>query len=136
MLFVLMENRVLLERSNAMKSLRSLVVVMAVLGIVAFAYLSFGAADEWANIEQQIRDAKTPADHQALAAFYAKEAQTAHQLHNKELIMRDAYAASRTMQEKGRPTEHCTVLADKYRDVAKEYEALAAMHKTMAEQLK
>jgi hypothetical protein len=49
--------------------------------------------------------------------------------------MRDAYAASRTMQEKARPTEHCTVIADKYRD-AKEYEALAAMHKTMAEQLK
>ena len=64
-----------------------------------------------------------------------KEAKTAHQLHNKHLIMRDAYAA-RTMQEKGRPTEHCTVIADKYRDVAKEYEALAAMHKAMAEQLK
>jgi hypothetical protein len=119
-----------------MKWSRSLITVMAVLGIVAFAHLSFGAADEWANIDQQIRDAKTPADHQALAAFYAKEAQMAHQLHNKHLIMRDAYAASRTMQEKGRPTEHCTVIADKYRDVAKEYEALAAMHKTMAEQLK
>jgi hypothetical protein len=126
-----------------MKWSRSLLTVMAVLGIVAFAYLSsgcaggkIGAADGWATIDQQIRDAKTPADHQALAAFYEKEAQTAHQLHNKELIMRDAYAASRTMQEKGRPTEHCTVLADKYRDVAKEYEALAAMHKTMAEQLK
>jgi hypothetical protein len=119
-----------------MKWFRSLVTVMVVLGIVAFAYLSFGAADEWANIEQQIRDAKTPADHQAIAAFYAKEAQGAHQLHKKHLAMRDAYAASRIMQEKSRPTEHCTVIADKYRDMAKEYETLAAMHKTMAEQLK
>jgi hypothetical protein len=119
-----------------MKGFRSLVAVMAVLGIVAFAYLSFGAADEWANIEQQIRDAKTPADHQALAAFYEKEAQAAHKLHNTHVTMEAAYAASRTMQEKGRPSEHCRVIADKYRDMAKEYEALAAMHKTMAEQLK
>jgi hypothetical protein len=41
-----MENRVVLERSNPMKWSRSLIAVMAVLGIVAFAYLSFGAADE------------------------------------------------------------------------------------------
>ena len=119
-----------------MKWLGSFVAVMAVLGIVPFAYLSFGAADEWANIEQQIRDAKTPADHQAIAAFYEKEAQAAHKLHKTHVTMEAAYAASRTMQEKGRPTEHCTVIADKYRDMAKEYEALAAMHKTMAEQLK
>ena len=119
-----------------MKWLGSFVAVMTVLGIVPFAYLSFGAADEWANIEQQIRDAKTPADHQALAAFYAKEAQAAHKLHKTHVTMEAAYAASRTMQEKGRPFEHCRVIAEKYRDMAKEYEALAAMHKTMAEQLK
>jgi hypothetical protein len=119
-----------------MKWLSSLVAVMAVLGIAAFVSLSFGAADEWAAIEQRIRDAKTAADHQALAAFYEKEAQAAHKLHNTHVTMEGAYAASRTMQERGRPTEHCRVIADKYRDVAKEYETLAAMHKAIAEQLK
>lgn len=119
-----------------MKWFRNFVAVMAVLGIVPFAYLSFGAADEWATIEQQIRDAKTAADHQAIAAFYEKEAQAAHKLHKTHVTMEAAYAASRTMQEKGRPVEHCRVIAEKYRDVAKEYETLAAMHKTMAEQLK
>jgi hypothetical protein len=119
-----------------MKCLRSFVVVMAVLGIVAFAYLSVGAADEHANIEQQIRDAKTSADHQAIAAFYAKEAQEADQLYKKHLAMRDAYGAIATLQEKGRAADHCAAIARKYQEVAKESGDLAAMHKTTAEQLK
>jgi hypothetical protein len=119
-----------------MKSLRSLVVVTAVLGIVAFAYLSFGAADEWTNIEQQIRDAKTPADHQALAAFYEKEAQKAHQLHNTHASMAAAYSAARSMERKDQAAGDMVFVAKKYQEMAKEYEALAAIHKTMAEQLK
>jgi hypothetical protein len=119
-----------------MQWFKSFVAVLAVLGIVPFVLLSFGAADEWTVIEQQIRDAKTAADHQAIAAFYEKEAQAAHKLHNTHVTMEAAYAASRTMQEKSRPTEHCKVIAEKYQDVAKQYESLAAMHKTMAEGLK
>jgi hypothetical protein len=119
-----------------MKWSRSFVAVMAVLGIVAFAYLSFGAADEWANIEQQIRDAKTPADHQALAAFYEKEAQRAHQLHTTHASMAAAYSAARSMERKDQAAGDMVFVAKKYQEMAKEYEALAAIHKTMAEQLK
>jgi hypothetical protein len=115
-----------------MKWLKSIVAIAAVLGSITMTYMAFGAADEWANIEQRIRDAKTPADHQAIAAFYEKEAQAAHKLHNQHVNMEAAYAASRIMQEKARPTEHCRVIAERYRDIAKEYETLAAMHKNLA----
>jgi Cu+-exporting ATPase len=96
----------------------------------------FGAADECANIEQQIRDAKTPAHHQAIVAFYDKEAKEAHQLHAKHLAMKDAYAKIPALQEKARAADHCDAIARKYQEMAKEYQTLAAMHKTMAEQLK
>ncbi len=119
-----------------MEWLKKTVVIVAVLGMVAFVYLPFSSADEWDDIQQKIRDAKTAADHQALAAFYEKEAQAAHKLHNTHVTMEAAYAASRIRQEKGRPTEHCRVIAEKYRDMAKEYETLAAMHKATAAQLK
>lgn len=36
--------------------------------------LPFGLAQPGDTIEQQIREAKTPADHQALATWYEKEA--------------------------------------------------------------
>jgi hypothetical protein len=119
-----------------MKWFRSLVAVMAVLGSIAFPYPALGAVDEWATIKQQIRDAKTPADHQALAAFYAKEAQMAHQLATRYLVMRDVLAAARATQEKSRAGEHWVFIAKKYQEKAKEYEIFAAMHTMMAEQRK
>jgi hypothetical protein len=86
----LREHRVLRERSDPTKRFRSLVAVIAVLGVDPFAYLSFGAADEWATIERQIREAKTAADHQAIAAFSEKEAQAAPKLHNTHVAMEAA----------------------------------------------
>jgi hypothetical protein len=107
-----------------------------VLGIVAFVYLPFSSADEWDDIPQKIREAKTPADYQALAAFYEKEAQKAHQLHNTHASMAAAYSAARSMQQKDQAGGDMVFVAKKYQEMAKEYEDLAAIHKTMAEQLK
>jgi hypothetical protein len=53
-----------------MKWLKNLLGVAAVLGLIAVAYLPFSSAGEWEHMEQKIREAKTPADHQAIAAFY------------------------------------------------------------------
>lgn len=108
----------------------------AALGIMAFAFLLFSSADEWADIRQKIREAKTPADHQGIAAFYEKEAQTAHQLHTKHLAMRDTYAAIPVLQEKRKAADHCETIAKKYQEMAKEYETLAAMHKSIDAQIK
>jgi hypothetical protein len=77
-----------------------------------------------------------PADRQALAAFYEKEAQTANQLATKHLITRDVYAAARAMERKDRAGEQCVFIAKKYQEMAKEHETLAAIQKMVAEQLK
>jgi hypothetical protein len=111
---------------------------VTVVGIITTAYLSFSAAGEWESIEQKIREAKTPADHQAIAAFYAQEAPAARELSAKYLLMREVYAAARAMERKDRAGEHYVFIAKKYKyqEMAKEYETFAAVHKTMAEQLK
>jgi hypothetical protein len=121
---------------SEMKWLRTIVTAVAVLGFVAVTSLSVGSAQPGDDIEQQIREAKTPADHQALAARYAKEAQAAQQLANKHFLMREVYAAARSMERKDRAGEHCAFIAKKYREMAKEYETLAAIHTMVAEQLK
>jgi hypothetical protein len=115
---------------------KSFVVMVAVLGVIAFVYAPFSFADEWADIPQKIREAKTPADHQALAAFYEKEAQKAHQLHTTHASMAAAYSAARSMQQKDQAGGDMVFVAKKYQEMAKEYESLAAIHKTMAEQVK
>jgi hypothetical protein len=83
-----------------------------------------------------IREVKTPADHQAIAAFYGNKAQEAHQLHTKHLAMWDAYAAIPALREKGEADAHCETIAKRYQETAKEYAALAAIHKNLAEEVK
>jgi hypothetical protein len=51
-------------------------------------------------------------------------------------MMRAVYAAARAMERKGQAGEHCAFVAKKYQEMAKEYEALAAIHSMVAEQLK
>lgn len=55
----------------------TIVVVVAVLGMVAFVSLPLGIAGEGKGIAQKVRDAKTPAEQQAIAAAFEKEAQAA-----------------------------------------------------------
>jgi len=95
-----------------------------------------GLAQPGDNIEQKIRQARTPADHQSLAVLYEKEAQTAYQLAAKYLPMRDVYAAACAGERKDRAGEPWVFIAKKYQEIAKKDEILAAMDKTMAAQLK
>jgi hypothetical protein len=124
------------RRSSLMTWLKNLLGVAVVLGIIAMASLPFSSAGEWEDIEQKIRQAKTPADHQAIAAFYEQEAQKARELSAKYLLRRDVYAAARAMERKDRAGEHYAFIAKKYQEIAKEDENLAALHKMMAEQRK
>jgi hypothetical protein len=120
---------------SEMKWLRTIVAAVAVLGFVAVISSSFGSAQPGDDIEQKIRQAKTPADHETLAAWDEKEAQATQQLACKHFLMRDVYAA-RAMERKDRAGEHCAFIAKKYQERAKEYETLAAIHRMVAEQLK
>jgi hypothetical protein len=115
---------------------KSIVVMAAVLGVIAFVYAPFSFADEWDDIPQKIREAKTPADHQALAAFYEKEAQKAHQLHTTHATMAATYSAARSMERHDQAGGDMVFVSKQYQEMAKQYEDLAAIHKTMAEQLK
>ena len=113
------------------------VVVVALLTIMELGYLPFGSAAEGKSIEQMIAEAKTPADHEAIAAFYEKEAQGARQKYAEHKKLADFYAATPALKTKsGTLFAHCNAAAAKYEEIAKEYEALAQMHKEMAKQTK
>jgi hypothetical protein len=121
---------------GGMRRWRTTLAAVAGMGLMVVISLPFGLAQPGDTIEQQIREAKTPADHQALAAWYEKEAQAAQQLASKHFMMRQVYAAARAMERKDQAGEHCAFVAKKYQEMAKEYETLAAIHRMVAEQLK
>jgi hypothetical protein len=127
--------RMLRAGKSGIRQWRTVVAVVAVLGLMAVLSLPFGSAQPGDDIEQKIRQAKTPADHQALAAWYEKEAQAAQQLASKHFMMREVYAAARAVQQKDRAGEHCAFIAKLYQEM-EEYETLAAIHGMVAEQLK
>jgi hypothetical protein len=123
-------------QQGGMRRWRTTLAAVAGLGLMAVLSLPFVLAQPGDTIEQQIREAKTPADHQALAAWYEKEAQAAQQLASKHFMMQQVYAAARAMERKDQAGEHCAFVAKKYQEMAKEYETLAAIHRMVAEQLK
>jgi len=107
-----------------------LVVAPALLVIAVMTGLpTMRAIAEDTNIEQMIENAKTPADHEAIAKYYdqqaAKDDEQA-QLHQQQV---KAYATNprlSTMQM------HCSRLIDLSKEEAKQNRALAHDHRMMA----
>ena len=81
--------------------------------------------------EAQIAAARTPADHEAIAAKYDAEAQAADEMVANHEAMAKAYKA---VGAKGTQSmaSHCNRLVAQYREAAKEYRALATEHRAMA----
>ena len=77
---ILEETRIMREQKGGMRRLRTILAAVVGLGLMVMISLPFSLAQQGDNIEQKIREAKTPADHQALATCYEKEAQAAEQL--------------------------------------------------------
>ena len=119
-----------------MKTWKIISAAVAMLAIVTLGYLPFGSAEEGKNIEQMIAEAKTPADHEAIAAYYEKEAQEAHQKHAEHQQMSDSYAKVPVLKTKTGAVAHCNTIAKNYEKIAKEYEALAKLHQEMAKSAK
>lgn len=117
-----------------MKMWKSIGIITTVLAIVGLGYIPSSSAGEKKSIEQMITGAKTPADHEAITAFYEKQAKMAHKKHEQHQKMRDLYHDNPALKAKHGVgfTEHCDGLAKKYEEMAKEYEAMAQMHKEMA----
>jgi hypothetical protein len=123
-------------QTNGIRRWRTIVVVVAGLGLMAVISPPDGLAQPSDNLELMISQANTPADHQALAAWYEQKEQAAQQLASKHLMMREVYAAARAMERKDRAGEYWAFVARKDREMAQEYETLAAVHRMVAEQLK
>jgi hypothetical protein len=132
--FTVEETHMKRARKSGMRRLGTIVAVVAVLGFLGVISPPTGLAQPGDTIEQNIRQANTPADHQALAAWYEQEAQAAHQLATRYFVMADVLAAARAVERKDRAGEHYVFIAKKYQEMAKEDEIFAAVHKTMAEQ--
>ena len=120
-----------------MKMWKSIVMAAVLLAIGALGYAPLGSAQEGKSIEQMITEAKTPADHEAIATYYDREAQAAHQKHAEHKKLADFYAATPALKTKsGTLFTHCSAAAKKYEEIAKEYEALAKLHREMAKMAK
>jgi hypothetical protein len=89
------------------------------------------------DIEQEIANAKTAADHEKIAAFYEGEATAAE----KDAEEHDRMAASYkkvggALIGKLHLDQHCADISKRYREVAKNTRDLAAAHREMAKQAK
>jgi Tfp pilus assembly protein PilX len=110
------------ERLRAKRGFILTVVMVTVLGVVGLVCLPLAGAGEGKSIAQKVRDAKTAADQQAIAAFFAKEAQAAQQRAKQHSELKDAYAAKPNMQTM---VSRCDVLVKHYQEIAEELETMA-----------
>ena len=119
-----------------MKTWKSIIIAVMFISIGAFgSTLASFAAEEGKAIEQMITAAKTPADHEAIAAHYEKEAQAAHAKHAEHQKMKEWYDKNPGLSKSGFGT-HCNLIAAHYDKTGKEYEALAKLHRDMAKAAK
>jgi hypothetical protein len=115
-------------------TMKSLVKMLSA-GAVAL-MLSGGA---WAANEDpvsaaQIEAAKTPADHEAIAAAYDREAARFDELAAKHVSMAKAYrtAAATNKGMRAAPMKmHCDKLVETYKTAAEENRQMAAEHRKM-----
>lgn len=119
-----------------MKTWKSIGIVMIVVAVGTLGYRSVSVAEEGKNVEQMIVDAKTPADHEAIAAYYDQEAKAAHQKHEEHLKLKASYEKIPHLASKTGLPWHCSTIAENYNKTAKEYEALAKLHREMAKSAK
>lgn len=118
-----------------MRTLTTITIVVALMILGALGYSPVSGVEEGKNVEQMIADAKTPVDHEAIAAYYDKEAKDAHAKHTEHQKMEEFYKKNPALNKSGFST-HCDIIASNYDKTAKEYEALAKLHRDMAKHTK
>ncbi len=93
------------------------------------------------NVVELIRNAKTAADHRAIAAYYQKKADEAKALADKHKKLENAYHNNPSIRSAGPDfmhvyMGHCATLSRADEAEARQYEALAKLHLKMADQMK
>jgi len=111
-----------------------IVLVTVLITSGAYGYVPLGSAQEGKSIDQMIAEAKTPADHETIATYYDREGQAAHEKQVQHQKMGAMYAKRAKAGPKriAGSVAHCMAIAGQFEYIAKEYEALAQMHRTMA----
>jgi hypothetical protein len=87
---------------------------------------------EGSDIERMIAEAKTSADHGAIAAYYEKEARFAREREERHRRMAKTYGRFPVLKKKTSVVKHCESIARWYRNLAQEYEGLTRSHREMA----
>jgi hypothetical protein len=113
-------------------------LVMLALVVVLYQPTQHGGAQEAAkfDLEKAITEAKTPADHEAIASYYDREAATAKAKAEEHRRLAETY---RTLAVSGRGQLqpmglHCQQLAEIYERAAADNAALATAHRQMAQE--
>jgi hypothetical protein len=114
---------------DATRGLLAMVVVIGTTFAVPVPAMS--AADD-SHIEKMIQTAKTAADHEAIAAEYDRLASEATAKAAEHKAMAARYRHAIGPGSKSGFAEHCDGLVVIYNGAAKEYRALAAMHRAQA----
>ena len=120
---------------------RSIAARAAVLGLtlLAFAAVQPSSARADDDMMTKVQQAKTAADHEAIAAEYDKMAADAKKQADAHRKMEKTYATGSYAGGKVTPTplpQHCAALAKHYDSVAQEYTTLAEAHRAMAKAAK
>ena len=110
------------------------VISLVVVGLTAAHALDSG------DLPKAIENAKTPADHEAISAYFDKEAKEARATAARHRQMSAAYKRRPPTPPKSGGTdtfgtemrEHCDDLVNKYEQAGKDYEAMAAAHRAQA----
>src|SRR5262245_55603039 len=92
-------------------------------------------AEEQPNIEEMVKNAKTPADHLAVANRYDTLAADAQSKAASHQHMAEAYKGWSSPKGVARSTAmvgHCDTLAKSFDTQAKEYKEMAEVHREMA----
>ena len=117
---------------------RTVRVTLAILALVAAFQLltQHTGAQEKFDLEKAVSGAKTAADHEAIAAYYEREAAAAKDKSAEHRRLVEAYhrlAATPRGQGFQSMGNHCQQLAKNYESVAAQNTALATAHRKMAQ---
>lgn len=112
-------------------------------GVLALALAIGGCATQEVQESQQREApwkkaavARTRADHQELAAWYARESEAARERAVAHRKMRDGYASSSGIYDVTGFVGHCTSLVSRYEWAAQDSAALAELHRRAAGEAK
>jgi hypothetical protein len=101
----------------------------SILLMMIAAFYACSALPHKPGLDQMLATAKTASDHEAIAEEYEKEAADAEAQYEK-------HQAGVSMYQKGTERLHCARLARDYQQAQLDAAALAAYHRTVAEEMK